>query len=355
MVGQQVGCPHCQSSILIQMQKPDLESLPPTIVTDRPVSRTKKKKKSAPKSKAPTPEALKDLYAPGFKGKPKPAKPDLPDKEKDKSPSADPQAPAFENDPGTANEKKRWRSPKKLPPTTQPKPTSNTPSPPPPVAPEQESVPKKPLKPKFREPPTRPAASKTKRLAIDATTELDDHPDEASDNRPAVTRSDVVDVKAVEATLVEKPTEEKEIAVDQIDQGEILVPDAAEEKPTERVVTGEPPKEADEVGAEIAVEAGLDANRPEPIDHLLPPRFDVLDPSRMRAKAEKNQFKVLLPDGKGGMAQVDQRVVRVEHEGERVSLVVMTPEQRSRRRLIQNIIAIIIGIALMALAFSMLT
>jgi hypothetical protein len=75
----------------------------------------------------------------------------------------------------------------------------------------------------------------------------------------------------------------------------------------------------------------------------------------MALKTSRNEFKVLLPDGKGGMAEFDERIVRVEYEGERVALVKMTPEQKARRRLIQNIIAIIIGIGMMAFAFWMLT
>jgi DNA-directed RNA polymerase subunit RPC12/RpoP len=95
-------------------------------------------------------------------------------------------------------------------------------------------------------------------------------------------------------------------------------------------------------------------NQPDSIGHLLPPRFDVLDPTRMRLSTGKDQFKVFLPDGKGGTQQVDQRLVRVEHEGEQVSLVAMTEKEKRRRRLIQNIVAIVIGIIIMAIAFQLL-
>ena len=90
------------------------------------------------------------------------------------------------------------------------------------------------------------------------------------------------------------------------------------------------------------------------IDHLLPPRFDVLDPNRLSVGSGNRDFKILLPDGDGGAKQFDQRVMRVEHDGEQVALVSMTPEQRRRRRLIQNIIAIAIGIIIMAIAFTFL-
>ena len=66
-------------------------------------------------------------------------------------------------------------------------------------------------------------------------------------------------------------------------------------------------------------------------------------------------FKVFLPDGEGGTAQIDNRVLRVKHGAKEVSLVSMTDQQRSRQRLIQNIVAIVIGIIIMALAFTILT
>ncbi len=90
------------------------------------------------------------------------------------------------------------------------------------------------------------------------------------------------------------------------------------------------------------------------IDHLLPPRFDVLDPSRLKMSREESEFKVLLPDGDGGTKQVDNRVVRVSHAGEQVSLVASSDKEKSRRRMIQNIIAILIGVVILAGAFWLL-
>ncbi len=90
------------------------------------------------------------------------------------------------------------------------------------------------------------------------------------------------------------------------------------------------------------------------ISHLLPPRFDVLDPSRLKMSREESEFKVLLPDGDGGTTQVDNRVVRVSHAGEQVSLVASSDKEKSRRRLIQNVIAILIGVLVLAGAFWLL-
>ncbi|MFT7629360.1 MAG: hypothetical protein ACI87E_000358 [Mariniblastus sp.] len=98
----------------------------------------------------------------------------------------------------------------------------------------------------------------------------------------------------------------------------------------------------------------------EPIDprpsiaHLLPPLFEALDPTRLGNQSGADAFKVMLPDGEGGTKQVDQRVVRVEHGGMQVSLVAMTQAEKRRRKLIQNIIAIVIGIIVLAVAFTLL-
>ena len=90
------------------------------------------------------------------------------------------------------------------------------------------------------------------------------------------------------------------------------------------------------------------------IAHLLPPVFDVLDPTRMAVGKGKENFKVFLPDGKGGTAQIDNRILRVKHGEKEVSLVSLNDKQRARQRLVQNVIAIVIGIVVIALAFTLL-
>ncbi len=93
--------------------------------------------------------------------------------------------------------------------------------------------------------------------------------------------------------------------------------------------------------------------QPDSIDHLLPPRFDVEDPVRLRIR-DQLDFKISLPDGKGGTQQIDQRILRVDHGGEKIALIALSPQQKLRRRIISNFIAIIVGIAILALAFRML-
>ncbi len=106
--------------------------------------------------------------------------------------------------------------------------------------------------------------------------------------------------------------------------------------------------------AAAALPTGGQASEPQPIDHLLPPRFDVFDHTLIRI-SRPSDFKVLLPDGSGGVKQIDKRIVTLEHNGQQVSLTALTPQERSRRRMITNSIAILLGIVILAVAFSMLT
>lgn len=87
---------------------------------------------------------------------------------------------------------------------------------------------------------------------------------------------------------------------------------------------------------------------------LLPPRFEIDDPTRIRMKSV-DEFKVYLPDAEGGTRQFDQRVLHVDHEGQKVSLIAQSPEEQRKRRLISNIISICIGILVLGLVFWLLT
>lgn len=379
MQGQQVGCPHCQTNFLIGTPESDPEVLAPEIVTDRIPSRKSKRNKSVRKTTDAASGAAKDLFAPGFKDKSLPPKPrptgksteQKPTEKMAQSPPVPPPPPPFPANPDRleeGQEKQRWRSPKQLPPS---KPIRKPPSKPAsksasksankPATPKppKESKPAaaKRRKPKFRESPAAPAASKTKRLAYDATTELGEPLGEspvAQLNRASDANSNAIDANAVEPPTVETKMPETS-------QGQTAKkkhpPAGLESKPVEpqpKPSTTEPGTSNQEQDSLAESANPVVINQPKPIDHLLPPRFDVLDPSQLNVKSANRDHKVLIPDGKGGMAQVDQRVVRIEHDGERVALVAMTAEQKKRRKLIQNIVAIIIGIAIMALAFWLL-
>lgn len=118
-------------------------------------------------------------------------------------------------------------------------------------------------------------------------------------------------------------------------------------------VVGTPQEEA---SSQTEPAAETDAEyEPENIDHLLPPRFDVLDPQQLalRRRHDSDQ-KVILPDGKGGLSKVDDRFVTITHKGEEINLISLPPEQLRRKRQIQNSIAIIIGAIVLAIVFALL-
>ena len=84
-----------------------------------------------------------------------------------------------------------------------------------------------------------------------------------------------------------------------------------------------------------------------PVDHLLPPTFDVPDPVRFPTRRGSNE--VILPDGDGGFQSVEANVVTMVHEGEVYRLKRLTPEQRYRRKLVHSGITIVVAIILIYL------
>lgn len=89
----------------------------------------------------------------------------------------------------------------------------------------------------------------------------------------------------------------------------------------------------------------------KPVDHLLPPTFDVADPDSMQVKVFGDQQKVLLPDGQGGVKKVDSRLLRVKHGGQDFHLTNSTSAEKAQRRLIINIVTVAILMVLLVLIF----
>jgi len=90
---------------------------------------------------------------------------------------------------------------------------------------------------------------------------------------------------------------------------------------------------------------------PKPVDHLLPPKFGIPDPVRFPTRKDGT---VLLPDGKGGYSSADPNTVTITHKGEVIHLKRMTPQQRQRRKIIHNTIAIVIAVGLIWLTLDAL-
>lgn len=89
----------------------------------------------------------------------------------------------------------------------------------------------------------------------------------------------------------------------------------------------------------------------QPIDHLLPPRFDLDDPDRLELRLSNENHKVLLPDGGGGLREIDDRVIRVRYGSEEFQLTNASDQDKQRRRLLTNITTIGILLILLAIVF----
>ena len=341
MNGQQVACPHCQAPTMIQLNgpaqpasaeptiapvDPEPEDEGPLIKTHLPVSRKKKKKlRRIAKSRGPT-RIDQDLFAPNH----------------DPGETAPPAAPpASAPSPPVA----KPATPAPAPPASQNTPIAAEPSTPPaapsPAAPsppaqaEAKPTPPKPASAKPTPPKTAPAktAPAKKGPATSGKTNQEPKPQPAS-LPPLVPQLRSVDPATKSKLETESTTTQSAQQEPQTSATESSIASGIRQADTEQ-------KKG--IGAP-------EQNSASSIAHLLPPKFDVLDPARMGSE----KFKVVLPDGQGGVAQMDNRVLRVKHEGKQVSLVSMTPEQQARQRLIQNIVAILIGIVIMAIAFTIL-
>ena len=93
---------------------------------------------------------------------------------------------------------------------------------------------------------------------------------------------------------------------------------------------------------------------PVPLATELPPKFDVADPERSGAGSGRTTTTIVLPDAEEGTRTVDARRIHVLYRGEWVELTARSPEEAIRYRRRVNVISILVGIALVALAIAIL-
>ena len=91
---------------------------------------------------------------------------------------------------------------------------------------------------------------------------------------------------------------------------------------------------------------------PDSVATLLPPRFEVDDP--MMSNRGSKETKVLLPAADGGTTKVDQRFVTIEHKGQEIQLIALSPEERIKYRRKITIISLLLGVLMMVMAFVIL-
>ncbi len=335
MFGQQVGCPHCKMVVLIQDSSPTPElELPPKIKTAKgsskrkPVSRSKEKlsskQKLAAKKKTKSGNSSKRWKDASDPGKVDPSLPATDGKSAQSSKQLEPGKSGAKQNPAKPTE------------TIEPQRRNKTSADSTPSKQKSDSTVKKSQT--DPNPPKTKSSSKKSRLQS---------PTRPTPEVPTPEVPIVVDAEEVVLETDESPKLKSD------NKSEAVKPVVNPERISEAQVAESEIVESEIVDATVGPIAETQAKWPLPIDHLLPPLFDVFDPTRIRG-TKGQQFKVTLPDGEGGTTQVDQRVVRVEHDGEQISLVVLSPQEKKRRRTIQNVIAIIIGIGVLTAAFFLL-
>ncbi len=93
----------------------------------------------------------------------------------------------------------------------------------------------------------------------------------------------------------------------------------------------------------------------EPDDEMvsrLPGKFLADDPGYVdRSVNSKTSDKVLLPDGKGGVTSVSKNIVKIEHQGQTIELIALSPEEKRKRQFWINLVSILLGVCLVVLFF----
>ncbi|MEQ1906023.1 MAG: hypothetical protein ABL888_17670 [Pirellulaceae bacterium] len=113
------------------------------------------------------------------------------------------------------------------------------------------------------------------------------------------------------------------------------------------------------------VDTPVEATSSPSVRELLPPRYiDQTFPKRLlppkyrtgghginSVGGRQAKGKVLIPDGQGGFAEVDERIVYVNSNGERIPVELTDRRTQWRQRAIFNLIAMLVCLAILYLSF----
>ncbi len=89
------------------------------------------------------------------------------------------------------------------------------------------------------------------------------------------------------------------------------------------------------------------------VEHLLPPKFEAVDPAFFY-RQHSDGSQVLLPSDDGGVKVVDNRVVRIEHNGRTYDLISSPRYNRIQRSIVSNLLAVIICGLVIAIVMTLL-
>ena len=92
---------------------------------------------------------------------------------------------------------------------------------------------------------------------------------------------------------------------------------------------------------------------PQPVDHLLPPKFQAVDPAFFYRRHQDGS-QVLLPGEDGSVNVVDNRIVRIEHNGQTYELISSPRYDRIQKSIVTNLMAVVICGLVIAIVMTLL-
>ena len=102
-----------------------------------------------------------------------------------------------------------------------------------------------------------------------------------------------------------------------------------------------------------AAETPVVVFEPQPVDHLLPPKFSAVDPAFFYRRHQDGS-QVLLPSEDGNLKIVDNRIVKIEHNGRTYELISSPEYDRIQKSIVNNLLAVIICGLLIAIVMTLL-
>ena len=97
----------------------------------------------------------------------------------------------------------------------------------------------------------------------------------------------------------------------------------------------------------------VEAFVPQSVDHLLPPKFSAVDPAFFYRRHQDGS-QVLLPGEDGSLKVVDNRIVKIKHNGQTYELISSPRYERIQRMVVTNVLAVIVCGLLIAIAMTLL-
>ena len=207
-------------------------------------------------------------------------------------------------------------------------------------SPAVKSKPKPPPKPKSPPKPMSKAPVKSKPLPETADQKPKIKPPVSAEQSSQPPKSTRPSVSALDDQGVEPTTSDLSPSPVVADLGEQTAFDSTGQKTGTELIDG-------------PVEAPVVAFVAQPVDHLLPPKFGAVDPAFFYRRHQDGS-QVLLPSEDGSLKVVNNRIVKIEHNGQIYELISSPRYERIQRMVVTNVLAVIICGLLIAIVMTLL-